>query len=248
MHKKVELQKTNVITIFGAGLQALAEIEGLRGMAVRGLIFNYLIFFATSLALNGLFFFQILSPFINWLFGGEEGFWASVGTIVLWSVQLTVAAVIAMISLRISVELLSLWHQYLVHRIIKHFRKIKEPVFSFKALLGEIKHILKEVLKASLFPVVLILVGLIPIIGLPIVFLLESHLMGREAVIVYLESLTNPEEDAELRRKCRWIPIRIGWLPAVLTFIPFFGWLFLPLSITYEVIGFAFLVEKSRSN
>jgi len=35
MQKKVKLQKTNAITVFGAGHQALAEIEGLRGMAVR---------------------------------------------------------------------------------------------------------------------------------------------------------------------------------------------------------------------
>jgi hypothetical protein len=46
----------------------------------------------------------------------------------------------------------------------------------------------------------------------------------------------------------RWMPIRIGWLPAVLTFIPLVGWLFLPLSLTYEVVGFAYLVEKSRNN
>jgi len=45
MQKKVKLQKTNAITVFGAGHQALAEIEGLRGMAVRGMFFNYLIFF-----------------------------------------------------------------------------------------------------------------------------------------------------------------------------------------------------------
>jgi len=60
MQKKVKLQKTNAITVFGAGHQALAEIEGLRGMAVRGMFFNYLIFFAVSLALNGLFYFQLL--------------------------------------------------------------------------------------------------------------------------------------------------------------------------------------------
>jgi len=30
MQKKVKLQKTNAITVFGAGHQALAEIEGLR--------------------------------------------------------------------------------------------------------------------------------------------------------------------------------------------------------------------------
>jgi len=248
MQKKVKLQKTNAITVFGAGHQALAEIEGLRGMAVRGMFFNYLIFFAVLLALNGLFYFQLLGPFINWLFGGGDGFWAAVGTIVLWSIQLTVAAVIAMVSLRFSVELLSLWHQSLVQRIITHFRQIEEPVFSFKASLAEINHILKEALKACLFPVLLIFVGLIPVIGLPIVFMLESHLMGREGVIVYLDSLTNQEEAVELRKMWRWMPIRIGWLPAFLTFIPFVGWLFLPLSLTYEVVGFAYLVEKSRNN
>jgi uncharacterized protein involved in cysteine biosynthesis len=121
-------------------------------------------------------------------------------------------------------------------------------VFSFKAWLTEINHILKEALKACLFPVLLIFVGLIPVIGLPIVFILESHLMGREGVIVYLGSLTNQEEALELRKMWRWMPIRIGWLPAVLTFIPLVGWLFLPLSLTYEVVGFAYLVEKSRNN
>mgnify|MGYP001170353384 CR=1 FL=1 len=248
MRKKVKLQKINAITVFRAGHQALTEIDGLRSMAVRGMFINYLIFFAASLALNGLIYFHLIRPFINWLFGGEDGFWASVGTIILWSIQLTVAAVIAMISSRFSVELLILWHQNLVQRIIKHFREIEEPIFSFKACLDEIKHILKEALKACLFPVLLIFVGLIPVIGLPIVFLLESHLMGRQGVMVYFESISNPEEAAELQKKWRWMPIRIGWLPAILAFIPFIGWFFLPLSLTYEVIGFAFLVEKSRNS
>ena len=39
MQKKVKLQKTNAITVFGAGHQALGEIEGLRGMVVRGMFF-----------------------------------------------------------------------------------------------------------------------------------------------------------------------------------------------------------------
>ena len=131
--KKVTLQKTNAVTVFRSGHQALAEIEGLRGMAVRGMLFNYLIFFAATLALNGLFYYQLLGPLINWLFGVGEGFWAAVGSVVLWSIQLTVSAVFAMVSLRFSVELLSLWHQSLVLRIIKHFRQIEEQTFSFKA-------------------------------------------------------------------------------------------------------------------
>ena len=246
--KKVTLQKTNAVTVFRSGHQALSEIEGLRVMAVRGMLFNYLIFFAATLALNGLFYYQLLGPLINWLFGVGEGFWAAVGSAILWSIQLTVAAVFAMVSLRFSVELLSLWHQSLVLRIIKHFRQIEEQAFSFRVWLANFKYILKESLKACLLPVMLLFVGLIPVIGLPIVFVLESHLLGRESTIVYLDSLTNPEEAAELRKSWRWLPVRIGWLPTILAFIPFIGWLFLPLTITYEVIGFAYLVEKSRNS
>ena len=246
--KKVILQKTNAVTVLRSGHQALAEIEGLRGIAVRGMILNYLIFFVVTLALNVLFYYQILSPFINWLFGGGEGFWAVVRSVVLWGIQLTVAAVFALIALRISFELLSLWHQNLVLRIIKHFRQIEEPDFSFKAWLANIKNILKETLKACLFPIILLFFGLIPVIGPLIVFVLASHLLGRESIVVYLDSLTDPEEAAELRRSWRWLPVIIGWLPTMLAFIPFVGWFFLPLMQTYEVIGFAYLVEKARNS
>jgi len=246
--KKVILQKTNAVTVIRSGHQALAEIEGLRGIAVRGMLFNYLIFFVVTLALNGLFYYQVLSPFINWLFGGGDGFWAVVRSVVLWSIQLTVAAVFALIALRISFELLSLWHQSLVLRIIKHFRQIEEPDLSFKAWLANIKNILKETLKACLFPIILLFFGLIPVIGPLIVFALASHLLGRESTVVYLDSLTDPEEAAELRRSWRWLPVLIGWLPTMLAFIPFIGWFFLPLMQTYEVIGFAYIVEKSRNS
>ncbi len=245
---KVNLQKTHALEVFRGGQQAFAEIEGLRGLVLRGLFFNYLIFFAATIILNGLFYFQVLSPFIAWLFGGGDGFWASVGTVVLWSIQLTVAAVISLAALRFSVELMSFWHQSIVKRIIKNFRQIEETAFSLKAWLAELKYIFKEALKACLFPLLLLFVGLIPILGLPLVFLLEAHLLGRQSIVVYLESLTNPQEAVELRKSWRWLPIRIGWLAAILTFIPFAGWIFLPLTLTYEVVGFTYLVEKSRTS
>gem|GEM_PF-3863446 len=62
---KVKLQKTQALTVFRAGQQAFAEIEGLRGIVLRGLFLNYLIFFAATIILNGLFYFQLLAPFIT---------------------------------------------------------------------------------------------------------------------------------------------------------------------------------------
>ncbi|MEC9384332.1 MAG: hypothetical protein VYD06_07795 [SAR324 cluster bacterium] len=246
MQPKVKLQKTHALAVFRAGQQAFARIEGLRGLVVRGLFLNYLIFFAAALILNGLFYFQLLDPFINSIFGAGDGFWASTGTVILWSIQLTVAAVISLAALRFSLELMSFWHQSIVSMVIKDFRQIEETEFSLKAWFAELKYILKEALKACFFPLLLLFVGLIPIVGLPLVFLLEAHLIGRQSVIVYLESLTIPEDAVELRKSWRFVPISIGWLPAILTFVPFAGWVFLPLALTYEVVGFTYLVEKSR--
>ena len=107
--------------IIRAGTQAIAEIEGLRSLLFKGIFINYLIFICLTLALNGLFFFKFISPIIYWVFGYGEGFWASLGNIILWSIQLTFAAVITLISLRFSVEFMYLWNQCLVKKIILNF-------------------------------------------------------------------------------------------------------------------------------
>jgi hypothetical protein len=244
---EVTLSGTGAIEVFRAGHQAMSEINGLRGLVFRGVLLNYLIFFGGVLLLNGLFYYLLLNPFINWLFGGGDGFWAAAGAVLLWSIQLTVAAAFAVVALRFSVSLVSLWHQGLVKRIIQHFREIGERPFSLKEWWADMKYIFNEALRSCLFPVLLLFVGLIPVIGIMLVFVLESHLLGRESIIAYTDSLTDPDEALELRGKWRWLSIRIGWLPTILAFIPFIGWLFLPLSLTYEVIGLAFLAEQSRN-
>ena len=112
----------------------------------------------------------------------------------------------------------------------------------------DVKYIFSEALKSCIYPLLLLSIGFIPFIGIFLVFMLESHLLGRESIIAYTDCIKDVEEASELRRKWRWLPVRIGWLPTVLTFIPVIGWLFLPLSITYEVVGFAFLAEHSRNS
>ena len=245
---EVKLSGTGAIKVFKAGHKAMSEIKGLRGLVFRALFFNYLIFSGATLLLNGLFYYLLLNPIINWLFGGGEGFWSSIGTVILWSIQLSVAAVFVVVSLRFSVSLVTFWNQSLVERVIYNFRKIEERTFSFKIWLAEVKYIFSEALKSCIYPLLLLSIGLIPVIGLLLVFMLESHLLGRESIIAYSDCLKDVEEARELRKKWRWLPLRIGWLPAVLTFIPFIGWLLLPLSITYEVVGFAFLAEQSRDS
>ena len=245
---EVTLSGTGAIKVLKAGHKAMSQIKGLRRQVFRALLLNYLIFSGATLLLNGLFYYLLLNPIINWLFGGGEGFWAFLGRVTLWSIQLTVAAVFAVAALRFSVSLVTLWNQNLVERVIYNFRKIEERTFSFKIWLAEVKYFFSEALKSCIYPLILLSIGLIPVIGLLLVFMLESHLLGRESIIAYSDCLKDVEEAREFRKKWRWLSLRIGWLPAVLTFIPFIGWLFLPLSITYEVVGFAFLAEQSRNS
>ena len=173
---------------------------------------------------------------------------ASIGTVILWSIQLSVAAAFAVVSLRFSVSLVTFWNQSLVERVIYNFRKIEERTFSFKFWLAEVKYIFSEALKSCIYPLILLFIGLIPVLGLLLVFILESHLLGRESIIAYSDCLKDFEEAEWIRKKWRLLPVQIGWLPAILTFIPFIGWLLLPLSITYEVVGFAYLAEQSRNS
>ena len=242
----VQLKKTSAINTILSGHRALSEVEGLRGLMLRGIFFNYVIFIGATLVLNGLFYSYLLNPFIIWAFGTDGGFWAAVGSVVLWTVQITVAAVFAMVALRFSLELASLWHQSLVTKIIRHFREIEEPEFTFADWVQQMKMVFREALKACIYPILIIFLGLIPIIGLPIVFILESHLLGKECMTVYLDSITDPNESVSLKKSWKWWSIRLGWLPTILAFIPFVGWIFLPLSLIYQAMGFAFQVEQSR--
>ena len=243
-----QVRGTHALSALRAGRQALSEITGLRSQMIRGLLINYAVFVLAVLVLNGLFYFYALAPFIGWVFGGGEGFLAATATVVLWLVQLTAAAVFAMVALRFSIELSSLWHQSLVIRVVRYFRKIEEPPFSLEAWWNDIKTALREDFKACVFPLLLLLLGLIPLIGVVLVMVLQAHLMGREVVNVYLDELNDPDDAVALRQTWRWVPMRLGWLPMGLAFVPLLGWLLLPFVLTCEVVGFTYQVESFRAS
>lgn len=239
---------THALSALRFGQQALFKIEGLRTRMVHGILINYAVFFGAAIAMNGVFYFYVLEPFIDWVFGGDEGLWATAGTVMLWLIQLTAASVFILIALRFSIQFLSLWNQSLIFRVIQNFREVKEPPFSLKVLWSGMLGALYEGLKACVIPLLLLFLGLIPLLGVVLVFLIESHLLGRDMIRVYLDCLDRSEDVVTLRKTWRWVPMRLGWLPMGLAFVPLLGWLLLPLVLTYEVIGFAYYVESSRQS
>jgi len=247
-NKKNKLNKIGAIEILFAANEAIAMVGGLKIILFRGIFVNYLIFFCLTLFLNIFFYLKFLKPFIEWIFGFGEGYWASLGNLVMWSIQLSVSAIITLISLRFSIEFLGFWNQCLVKKILNNFRDVDEKPLSLKSFLNEINYFCVDALKACFFPILLFFLSLIPFIGLPILFVLESHFLGKQCINVYLENLNNLEEIEILKKRFIWLPIRMGWLPSLLTFIPFVGWIFLPLVLTFQVIGFAYTAEISRDS
>ncbi len=185
--------------------------------------------------------------FIGWIFGSDTGVWATLGQWLLWLVQLSVAAVFAVVSLRFSIELSGIWHQQLVARVIRHYREIPEVRLSFSEWVGTLFLGVKQVLKLSLFLLILVAASLIPGIGFMLVFVLESQLLGRDVVDVYIDELSGTENLDSLKGLLKWTPLKLGWLPMTLAFIPIAGWTMMPLVLMLQVIGFASQLEKARA-
>ena len=240
------LRRVHALTAFKEGLRVQKSIPGLKRQVLKMLVLNYTIFLLVSLILNGLFYFYILDPLIVWLFGSEGGFFASLGQWLFWMIQLTVAAVFAFISLRFSLELASIWHQQLVSQVIRHYREIPEVSYSLREWFSSIASTSFGAFKLCLFPIILLFAGLIPVIGLMLVYIFESHLLGRDTLSVYLEEIQSGEEKEELNKKLRWISIKLGWLPMLMAFIPVVGWLMLPMVVVVIVIGLTSLIERAR--
>jgi len=240
------LRRVHALTAFKEGLRVQKSIPGLKRQVMKMLTLNYTIFLLVSLILNGLFYFYILDPLIVWLFGSDGGFFASLGQWLFWMIQLTVAAVFAFISLRFSLELASIWHQQLVSQVIRHYREIPEVSYSLREWFSSIASTSFGAFKLCLFPIILLFAGLIPVIGLMLVYIFESHLLGRDTLSVYLEKIQSGEEKEELNKKLRWISIKLGWLPMLMAFIPVVGWFMLPMMIVVIVIGLTSLLERAR--
>ena len=242
------LNKTGAIETISAGKKAISEVKGLKFIFFRGIILNYIIFLFIILILNTFFYFIIVEPIIDWVFGFGNEFWVSLVTIFKWTIQISLSAIIALISLRFSIEFLSFWNHCLVNSIIRNFRQIKEKKLSFKNFVKNIKYFFVESFKSCFYPILLMIISFIPFIGIPIIFFLECHYLGNQCILVYLENLDNHDEVDFLKKKWRFLPMRIGWLPTILSFIPFLGWALLPLTITFQVIGFAYLAEKFKNS
>ena len=147
----IELNKTGALRTILAGKKAITEIEGLRKILLRGIVLNYLIFVFLTILLNIFFYFNFFKPIIEWIFGFGNEFWMTLGNLVLWSIQLSFAAIITLVSLRLSIGFLSFWNHSLVNKIIGYFRNDYKKKLPLESFLKEIVFFLLERLENLCF-------------------------------------------------------------------------------------------------
>ncbi len=230
------------------GNQAFQQVPGLKGQAIRAFLANLVIFIVVSLVLNGLLYNYLLEPWIASFFGSEDGFWATLGSVILWITQILVGALLAVATLLFSVSMMGAWHEFLVSQVIRHFRPLPDVPFNFGMWLGLTVQSAIVGFKEVLWVLLLIVVGFIPIVGPILAFIGAAYLMGRGIFNPYWTVLQEQKESTDsLKQSVRWAPIQVGLPQMGLAFVPILGWLAMPWVLLTQVLGVAYYIERQRS-
>lgn len=241
--KRLPLPSINAISLLHAGLKAVRTIPGLHKAAFKGFGLNLALYFLVMMLINVGFYVLIHLPLVGWIESTFEGL-GLIASITLWFAQITVLLISALLSIRVSYKLMSLWHGTLVTHVIRWFR----PEFPAGSTLGTFKAIpafvwdqLKDVLKGF----GLLFLGVIPLIGAPLVFIIGAYLQGRSIVEPYESTINEVEKPV---KPMFGVPTRfvLGWSQMALALVPVIGWLLLPLLHIYQIIGFAYMQERRR--
>ena len=241
--------QVSFVALMRKGGVALQEVEGIQKAIWLTFLINYALFGTLLLLFNGLLYFYLLKPWMDSLFGLESGSWAWLGTLILWVVQLTVGGIFVVIAFRLSVGFISMWHENLVSKVIQHFRPVPTPAVSLKLWLRTLGQVLTLHLKQLLWILVLLGMGFLPGIGLVGVFLLGAYLMGKDTTLPYLTVLQEHGTPTDgLKNTLRFAGFFSGISQMLLAFIPVFGWALVPVAMTYQVIGVAYVLEEARAS
>ena len=231
------------------GWPALQRIAGLPRVIGKIFLINYIIFIILILLLNGILYFFLLNPLIDYFFVQEEGGISLVGRIFLWTVQLMIAAIFAILALRISLVLMSIWHENLVAFVIRHFRTLPEQSFTMREWIGNMKRMLLASLRELLLFLLLILLGLLPGIGVILVLAIGAYMMGRGIIAPYINVLEEHKERvAEVQKSLRMSAFLMGASQMLLALIPLVGWLLMPLLTIYQIIGLTYALEEAKAS
>ncbi len=236
-----------LFSIWSSVRPALKNVPGLRGRLTRMLATSTAIFLVLTAAILFAFDQLLFDRYLSFLHDGSgvEGVFNAIATVLLYII-VGILAVVA--NLRIVVALISVWNDVLVGDVIRHFRPLPEQHFSWGRFGRDLGRSLLFALRDLCLTLILLFVGMISVVGLPLVLVAEVFLSGAAIRASYVDVLRGAGEPAnQTRRRLRASIVHLGLLPTLLSILPFVGWLFIPPVAVLQLIGFTWDAEQRRA-
>lgn len=242
------VKKHNALHLFKGGIEACTKVKGLKRSYLLGMIIGFsltaLFFFILLKSVYTPFFTESLWPYtetwidrLTWLAWGFKGIYYLAAFMAL--------ALMVYISLQVANLFMGVWVDFLIERIIRHFRDLPDQSWSFKRCLTILLKQLKPMIVAILFTAFFFALSFIPFIGPILAFIGLSRNIGQDLISPYQMILAEykegvgPDHVFKSRHLCK-----NGFLMAMIIAIPFIGWIFVPIFRNLQILGFCYSLEK----
>lgn len=243
---KVRLQHAVPFQHYRNGRRALNEIKGLKQAVARGVVINLVIYFVLICALISGMYYWVHQPVENYLVQSVDAWYGPVLRFALWAGLIGFVLVLLLVSLRVSLKFMGLWHEHLVERVVEHHRGSEDSRFSIKTMVADFARTMVDVSKEIGLVLIIFVLGFIPLLGPIIVLAGTSWLLGRGLLDPYRSVCRARKEPLEIEGDHRIVLVALGVSELLLAIIPLIGWLILPVAVTLQVIGLTWTLEEER--
>ena len=236
----------NIISLVRAGREATRVVPGLKRLTLRGFAINLVVYFVLIAGLNLLFYHFAHRPALEWVLQRGAPWMVITGRILLWFIQFGMALASVVFSVRVSLKLMGFWFEVLAAKVVFHFRPGEDKPLKLRDSVMGLVGTARDLVKDIFITMGLMVLSLVPVIGAPLVFLIGSHLMGRSVKQPY-EAVCKGLDSEQGRERRPVSTFALGWGQMLLAVIPVIGWVLLPMVTIYQVIGYAYALEREAS-
>ena len=236
------------IDLLKKGFAAFKDVKGLKLSCIKGVLLTTL----TSTIVFVLLFFYLYQPFIfPYLLEYSDkaiAFWDPLKYVIIpltIVLKLLVWALLAYVSIKTSLIVMSLWVDHMIEKVINHFRGIPEDPFTLKELMKSISISIKRNLFNFMQSVPFIILAFIPVIGPIIAFIGLTRVNSTDILAPYIEVLIDKNRDMQDYKIKTSQAYSVGLLQATTCFVPVVGWMLFPMTLMIQNIGYSYLCEES---
>lgn len=239
-----QIVKVNALGSFFTGRKILSIIPGLRVEIWKAFTLNLFLTICVGAVALFIGFKFLLIPMESYLLGKLPGWLDWTATTLKIGLGVILVFLSLFLAVFIPLNLMFIWYEKLVERVIIH---IGNPVEGPPIKTNSIQTVVVIAREVLIF-IGLFIIGFIPILGPPLVFILSSHVLGRATFDPYIAVMKQRGVPMELsERKFGMTTIALGAMEAGLPiYLPIIGLFLIPWVIVHLVLGLAYIYEKKR--